>query len=45
MVWSLTRSQTGEYEVKWALGSNTTNKATGGDGIPVVGGGGLVTYV
>ena len=33
MVWSLTRSQTGEYEVKWALGSNTTNKATGGDGI------------
>ena len=34
MVWSLTRSQTGEYEVKWALGSNTINKATGGDGIP-----------
>ena len=24
-----------EYEVKWALGSNTTNKASGGDGIPV----------
>ena len=23
-----------EYEVKWALGSVTTNKATGGDGIP-----------
>ena len=25
-----------EYEVKWALGSITTNKASGGDGIPVV---------
>ena len=24
-----------EYKVKWALGSNTMNKATGGDGIPV----------
>ena len=24
-----------EYEVKWALGSTTTNKASGGDGIPV----------
>ena len=24
-----------ECEVKWALGSNTTNKAKGGDGIPV----------
>ena len=24
-----------ECEVKWALGSVTTNKATGGDGIPV----------
>ena len=24
-----------EYEVKWALGSNTMNKANGGDGIPV----------
>ena len=24
-----------EYEVKWALGSITTNKASGGDGIPV----------
>ena len=23
-----------EYEVKWALGSNTMNKASGGDGIP-----------
>ena len=23
-----------EYEVKWALGSITTNKVTGGDGIP-----------
>ena len=24
-----------ESEVKWALGSNTMNKASGGDGIPV----------
>ena len=24
-----------EYEVKWALGSITTNKASGGDRIPV----------
>ena len=24
-----------EWEVKWALGSNTTKKASGGDGIPV----------
>ena len=24
-----------EYEVKWALGSITTNKASGDDGIPV----------
>ena len=24
-----------EFEVKWALGSMTTNKASGGDGIPV----------
>ena len=24
-----------EYEVKWALGSITTNKASGGDGISV----------
>ena len=23
-----------EYAVKWALGSNTMNKASGGDGIP-----------
>ena len=23
-----------EYEVKWALGHITTNKASGGDGIP-----------
>ena len=23
-----------EYKVKWALGSITTNKASGGDGIP-----------
>jgi len=23
-----------EFEVKWALGSNTMNKANGGDGIP-----------
>ena len=23
-----------EYKVKWALGSITTNKANGGDGIP-----------
>ena len=24
-----------EWEIKWALGSITTNKASGGDGIPV----------
>ena len=24
-----------EFEFKWALGSITTNKASGGDGIPV----------
>ena len=24
-----------DYKVKWALGSITTNKASGGDGIPV----------
>ena len=24
-----------EWEVKWALGSSTINKASGGDGIPV----------
>ena len=23
-----------EYDIKWALGSITTNKASGGDGIP-----------
>ena len=35
MVWSLTWARHLEYEVKWALGSITTNKASGGDGIPV----------
>ena len=25
-----------EYEVKWALGSITMNKASGGDGIPAI---------
>ena len=25
-----------ECEVKWALGSSTTNKASGGDGIPTI---------
>ena len=37
MVWSVTKSHTYilECEVKWALGSMTTNKASGGDGIPV----------
>ena len=24
-----------EWEIKWALGNITTNKASGGDGIPV----------
>ena len=24
-----------EFQVKWALGSITTNKASGGDGIPI----------
>ena len=33
MVWSLT-SDILECKVKWALGSSTTNKARGGDGIP-----------
>ena len=33
MVWSLTQSQT-SWSVKWASGSTTMNKATGGDGIP-----------
>ena len=32
MVWSL---HIIECEVKWALGSITTNKSSGGDGIPV----------
>ena len=36
MVWSLTSDpDILECEVKWALGSITTNKASGGDGIPV----------
>ena len=40
MVWSLTHPGMGEpdileCEVKWALGSITTNKASGGDGTPV----------
>ena len=36
MVWSPTwlESDIVECEVKWALGSITTNKASGGDGIP-----------
>jgi len=37
MVWSLTRPRPDilGYEVKSALGISTTNKASGGDGIPV----------
>ena len=37
MVWSITHLEPDilEYGVKWALGSITTNKAGGGDGIPV----------
>ena len=35
MGWSLTYSQILECEVTWALESITTNKASGGDGIPV----------
>ena len=35
MVGSLNQSQTSWCEVKWALGSITTNNASGGDGIPV----------
>ena len=35
MVWSLLEPDTMECEVKWALGSITVNKASGGDGIPV----------
>ena len=35
MVWSLPEPDILEWEVKWALGIITTNKASGGDGIPV----------
>ena len=37
MVWCLSHLETdiSEWEVKWALGSITMNKARGGDGIPV----------
>ena len=35
MVCSLLEPGILEWEVKWALGSITTNKASGGDGIPV----------
>ena len=35
MVLSLPRPDILECEVKWALGSITMNKASGGDGIPV----------
>ena len=31
----ITHLEPGESEVKWALGSITMNKASGGDGIPV----------
>ena len=34
MVWSLTQSQILACEIKWALGSITTNKTSGGEGIP-----------
>ena len=34
MVLSLTRSQILECKVRWHIGSITTNKASGGDGIP-----------
>ena len=34
MVWSHLEPDILECEVKWALGSITTNKASGGDGIP-----------
>ena len=34
MVWSFTESDILECEVKWALGSITVKKASGGDGIP-----------
>ena len=33
MVWSLNLPDILEFEVKWALGSITMNKASGGDGI------------
>ena len=34
-VWSLNlKPDILEHKVKWALGSITTNKASGGDGIP-----------
>ena len=35
MVWSLPEPDILEWEVKWALGIITTNKASGGDRIPV----------
>ena len=35
MVWSLSKPDILECEVKWALGGITKNKASGGDGIPV----------
>ena len=35
MVWSSTCSQISVMQSKWVLGSITTNKASGGDGIPV----------
>ena len=35
MVWSSLRANILECEVKWALGSITTNKTSAGDGIPV----------
>ena len=36
MVWSLNLElDILEYEVKWALGSITTNKTNAGDGIPL----------
>ena len=34
-MWSYLELDILECEVKWALGSITTNKASGGDGIPV----------
>ena len=35
MVWSLLELDILECEVKWALGSITMNKVSGGDGIPI----------